>query len=124
MANYRRLDRDKYVLRTQYEKVLAERNELKKLVKTLQDKYEPKTEENNQEIHVLELKGFEFQGVKLEPISEILQNSNSYKKYKINETYDYIRVPTKFINEDGELDLDLAFDTISTQLTHKGYCYD
>lgn len=124
MANYRRLDRDKYVTKTQYEKVLAERDRLKKLVKALQDKYEPKTMEDNQETHNLELKGFEFQGVSLEPIYETLQNSSTYRKYKINNSYDYIRISVKHITEDGEVDLELAYDDLITQLSHKGYFHD
>lgn len=124
MANYRRLDRDKYVTKTQYEKVLAERDRLKKLVKALQDKYEPKTMEDNQETHNLELKGFEFQGVSLEPICETLQNSSTYRKYKINNSYDYIRISVKHITEDGEVDLELAYDDLITQLSHKGYFHD
>lgn len=124
MANYRRLDRDKYVTKTQYEKVLAERDRLKKLVKALQDKYEPKTVEDNQETHNPELKGFEFQGVSLEPISGTLQNSSTYRKYKINNSYDYIRISIKHITEDGEVDLELAYDDLITQLSHKGYFHD
>lgn len=125
MSNYRRLDRDKYVTRTRYEKVLAERDELKKLVKSLQDKYEPKVKEDNQKAHNLEeLKGLEFQGIKLEPISNTLQNFSSYKKYKINDTYDYVKISVKHIKENGEVDLELACDSIATQLAHKGYCYD
>lgn len=124
MSNYRRLDRDRYVTRTRYEKVLAERDELKKLVKSLQDKYEPKVKEDNQKAHNPELKGLEFQGVKLEPISKTLQNSSSYKKYKINDTYDYVKISVKHIKEDGEVDLELACDSISTQLAHKGYFHD